>query len=575
MPTLPSRDDFRQPGYRPSQNVAGYRAGLLEEAEGQTGRVISQAGAELSRMAAEEQAKIDRTVDADRVTKLMQAELELSKEYQAAKGGDVLAPDYHKTSQDKYQAQIDALSQGLTETQKEAFQQTAKRRAVQFDAGRYTYAVGEAERFKDIQYADRVKVLGDTAAQNYADPLKFSDTITGVQLAVAERLKDKGLSGDKAVVDAEMKKALAGVYGQALDQALINLDTVGANALYARVAPLLTTDQQQSFQSRLKPANDFAEGQKLAVEAHDMLTAGKGMDEIELMLTKKATSPGAYNAAQTIFTNFQQASAKQDAEKRGTVLENFSRLGADGNAMAAVLASPEYGKLTEAQQGEIANYMRENAEQAAQRVKQEQRQALQDQRTAKAERREDIRWADYQSSKQKEAKAFDQFGKMVAVMEQPGFASMSTAELWAKAPEVGKENVVRLLTERDNLKNGTKKFQIDPDILNAAVPKKLWDKGEKDKLMAFKGFIQAGLDDWKQANPGKVPTPDEQRRIANSANTKWVEVKDWWPDEEHPAYAGPPEAWVKQLQDSAKKKGKTLTPEQVNKAWRLQSIQGQ
>lgn len=575
MATLPTRENIQGVGLRPSTNVASYQAGALSAAEGRTGEIISRAGAELSQMAAEEQAKIDRTVDADRTTKLMEYELEATKAYQASKGGDVLATDYHTTSQNAYKAKIDELSADLTPAQKQAFEQTAKRRAVQFDAGRYSYAVGEADRFKEIQYKDRIRVLGDTAAQSYADPQKLSDTILGVQIAVAQRLQERGLAGDKDVVESETKAATAGVYGQAIEQALVYQDTVGANALYARVAPLLTTDQQQAFQSRLKPANDFAEGQKLAVEAHDMLASGKSMVEIELSLTKKATTPGAYNAAQTIFTNMQQAAVKQDAEKRGTVLEAFSRLGADGMAMAAVLASPEYGKLTEAQQGEISNFMRENAEQADQRIKTEQRQVIQDQRSAISFSHEQQRWADYESDKQKEAKSFEQLGKMLAVMESPDFAKMSRNELWAKAPEVGKENVVRLLSEQANLLNGAKKAQIDPDILNAAVPKKLWDKGEKDKLMAFKGFIQAGLDDWKQANPGKVPTPDDQRRIANSANAKWVEVKDWWPDSTHMAYEGPPDAWIKQLQAAAEKKGKTLTPEQINRAWRMQSIQGQ
>lgn len=569
MATLPTEADVGRVAPNPSRGVASYNAGQVEDAQIASGNALARLGENISVMAANETAKLDNLKVDDKLTQLMAYELDATKKYKEVKAGGVLDPNYHKSSQDEYNAKIADLTGDLTDAQKSKFDNAAKRRAVQFDAERYGYATHEADNYHVTEYKARTDVLAETGASNYQDAAKLAETSLGVDIATGKELARRGYT-DPAdpVVKDELGKARANFWGSVLDRAITDGDTQSANSIYASAKGMLNNEQRKAFESRMKPANDFAEGQKLAVEAHDMLAKGKSMDEIELTLTQKATTPGAYNAAQTIFTNFQQAAAKQQAENVGTVNEMFLSTGGNTAAMQHVLASPEYGKLPADQRGHVLNFMQDEVYQQSQRA-----------RAAVIDKRQDISWqqsqADRAESKRKEAQGFKGMETFLTTLENPNFATMSRAQIYNLAPQVGKDGVMKLLGEQANLVNGAKRFQIDKDILDAAVPEELLKSGNKDKLNAFKGFVESTLMDWKAANPGKQPSPDEQRKIANSANAKWVDVKNWWPDKEYKAYEGPPDKWVKQLTDAAARKGKTLTQDQINAAWRKQSLQGQ
>jgi hypothetical protein len=61
-----------------------------------------------------------------------------------------------------------------------------------------------------------------------------------------------------------------------------------------------------------------------------------------------------------------------------------------------------------------------------------------------------------------------------------------------------------------------------------AIPPDLLKKNKKDDLYAYKGYTTRLLLEWKDANPGKVPTTEEQLAILRSGAKEYVVDRPWY-----------------------------------------------
>lgn len=558
MALLPDVQELGRVAPRAGRSVATYNPG----SEGQD---MVNDGNHLLDLAHAETQRLDELKATDAETQLMRKELELHDDYTKAKNGDVLAADYHEGSKNKYKAGVEEIASTLaTPAQKARFKAIADRRAVAFDASRISYAMGEADRYEGTVYQGRVSALEDSAAVNYYKPEVVSQSLLSLEKTFSDEMIRKGIK-DPAVLSSELKNLRGNFYSKIIDSALVDNNAVEANNMYAAARGMLSTEQKKVLEARLKPANDFAEGQKLALEAQAMVDSGKPATEIEAYVAKNATSPGAYNAAQTIYTNLQQANAKATAEAEGTVLMAYHQGGNPIASKTKVISSLEYQKLTPMQQVKVLDYIDADIQQH------------------KAQSRADIQFG-WSAEAHREAKAdrekvkkyntpevMAKFGKLIT---DPALKDKSRAEIWAMSADIGPALTEKILSEQEALNKQEKPIAMDKEILEAAKPTSLKKDSRTANNDAYDGFVRSALLDWQADHPGKRPTVEEQQAIARSANSEYTTAGSVWGTNTHKAYEELPtgrvanEASVKKgIIAAAAKRGLVLTPAQINEKY--------
>jgi hypothetical protein len=75
--------------------------------------------------------------------------------------------------------------------------------------------------------------------------------------------------------------------------------------------------------------------------------------------------------------------------------------------------------------------------------------------------------------------------------------------------------------------NGKYKSEFDQKIMQDAIPKELLSKSNQDKRDAFVGLQHEAMITWRKANPGKIPTIEDQKQVARSANAEYIDVGLW------------------------------------------------
>lgn len=499
MPRLPTLDDLDRVRAQPSGAIVSGRTGDVA-------RAAQSAGAEIEALASQEVERLDTLKITEAETALMRAELELEQEYKQVKNGGVLQPDFHRTFQDRYKSAAERAS-GLLSTpaQKAKFGQVVGRRGVGFDAGRVSYAMGEAEQYKKVVFESRAEAIIDKGATVYKDPTELSRASLELEDFYSRAMVEEGIT-DVVVLETGLKDLRQKFWGRAIEQAINNNDVSTATTLFAGARGMLTQEQQRAYGNTLDSANATQLGTTIAREAYDMLQAGANPAKVELYVMERAgSSKEAYSAAQAGLTNIREAETRARAEQKGTLLEQFSKQGANARARASIMASPEFHRLSPIVRGELSEYMREQAEQATDRA-----YTLQ-QRARAAE--EDRIKAKYRSP--------EVLAAFYREITNPALKDKSRQEIWSMTPDIGPDLVSKLLTEHDKQLSGQKPITLDKTIIEAAKPPSLKKDKKAAQNDAFEGYIREATAEWEAQNPGKKPGVEEQKAIARSALTEY------------------------------------------------------
>ena len=527
MALLPNPEEFTRVKPSASQNVSSYRPGIVASALGEQGdRLTAMADAEIKRL--------DELKANDAETELMRSELELSTKYREAKGGDVLKPDFNRASKDSYETRQQEIASRLsTPSQKARFQEIAKRRAVSFDAGRISYAMGEADRFETAQHEARIQVLTDGAVAQYASPDVVAANAMQLNEEVVKWGIKKGLN-DPEIAAAFHKKVNGNFYSALIEQAITNNDTSTANTLYAASSRFLSEEQNRSISNQLKVGNAYDEGQKLAIKAQTMAVAGAQPAEIELMMMG-ATNQEAYRVAQTSFTNLQQANTKAQNEALGAMYMLYEEGGSNGIAHQKVLQSGGYKKLTDLQRSELNKYIETDLRQD----KTDYRSDAAERRAVGAEgravRSEARSVSDFNERRSERAAAFKTQETMTGVyrvMSNPNVLKNTTvAEIMSQTAVIGPANVKSLLDAKKLIEAGTEVPKIDKALMDSAKPAPKDSDARKND--AYEALVQIGAIEFAKANPGKQMSLEQQQTILRNANSeyniagKWSSVKSF------------------------------------------------
>jgi len=555
MAKLPDPAELQRVAPNPSNAVANYNPNASNQADIEAGNFVAD-------LAARETNRLDELKAADAETELMRAELELGEEYKSVRGGDVLKPEFHKTFQQKYADRVSGIEGNLsTPAQKAKFQDLAKRRAVNFDAGRVSHAMGEAEQFEKNQHGSRIQVITDTAVSQYANPDVIAATSLQLESEIVKWGVRRGMGAEEAI--AYTKEVKGNFYASVINKALIDNDMSTANSMFATAGGMLSLEQRRSISNQLTAGNAFVEGQKLAIKAQEMIDEGVDPLDVKRFLAESPTTNEAYAAAHTVFGNLEQEVKKKSDMALGAAFNVYHETqGNNGVKRAAVLNSPEFRKLTQPQRDEVYRYLEadDKSDRATQRAEIQFSWAAENQARTREERR--------MTDKFKSPEITGQFYK---TMMDPTLKDRDRNEILALLPKIGPEKVKMLLAEKENQLKDIKPLAIDKTLLDAAMPPRLKKDAKAAEVDAYQGYVKEALMQWQLDNPGKTPTLEQTKAIYSSANAEYNVTGRLW-DSTYPVTATPGLSGTKATQAETKRnillkaagKGIVLTPEEVD-----------
>jgi len=513
---------------------------------GMIGKGLQQAGNALFEIQAKEQEKVDEARIQEKYSILTKSVNEsiygkagvTSALGSAAVGvADKWDVDFAKISGE--------IAADLTPRQQQMFNKYAQtlRRGAYDNVLRHESA--QVKAYEDQSYKELIENSMDGAATAYRD-----GTMIGIQtgIAIDAMRKRPEYAGASADVKAGMERDLrAGFHFAVVNQAITAGDTAYANEYFDSVRKDMPLKVRSQVEKMLKPATDFAEGRDLALGVHDKIAKGEmTVSEGERYILEKAKTKESAAVAQSTMREMYDAQRREADKLSGSFVEKFEMRPTRGT-MNQIIGTREFQQMEPEKRAGLLKYMRSEVEQADDKFR----------------------------SRQNEATP-DKFMRYMEILEDPKFAVMDPNEIRAKQPELGRELTTKLLAAQKELKSTAGKFQIDKDLLNAAIPPDLLKSSNKDKLNAFRGIVESELQQWKIQNPGKVPTLEEQKVIARSANQEYIVIKNWWPDstvglyDVKPGSNAVPKDFYEWSVKEAKARGKNITDDDILKAWQKQ-----
>ena len=506
---------------------------------GQIGKGLTNAGNAMLHIANVEQEKADEARVQDAYAKLSKATTESiygkagvnSWVGESAIGAsDKWTVDFEKVSGE--------ISKDLTPRQKSLYSkysQTLYRGA--YD-NVLRHEATQAKAFEDDAYKNLIGTAVDTAASSYRD-----GTMIGIQtgIAVDAMRKRPEYVGASAGARESMERDLrSAVHASVIDTAINGGDAAYANEYFASVKKEMPLAIRSRVEAKLKPATDFAEGRDLALSVQEKISKGEiGIVEGERFILEKARTKESAAVAQSVLREMQDAQRREGDKTTGAFIEKFE-LAPSRATMNRIMADPKFQAMDADRRANVIKYFRQEVDQADDRYR-----ARQNQQTPE-------RLSDYYDATQ-----------------DPQLAAMTSQEIFGKyGASLGKALTAKLVEASKQAKTVAGKFQIDKDLLNEAIPKALLQGGNKDQLNSFKGIVESNLQEWKQNNPGKIPTLDEQRTIARSANAEYVSIGRVWNSTVR-AYEGKQGAVPKPFYDGMKASG--ATEAEILAAWKLKN----
>lgn len=540
MPKLPSPDDYALAVPSPARSLNTVQAA-------QTSTAPAKVFSGLAQMAEQE---ADRLADAsadDALNKLREKRLELTnapdKGFAHIKGGGVI----QRPVTDEYPAllknEIEGLGANLNGAARTKFNQRAAGELNAFKGDVYRHVAQQTDSFYESTFQSSVAVGVKEAASGLE---RVNEALNRTKTAVEKEMERRGLTdaNEQAVFRQQYEGA---IHAAAIDGMIDRGDVAGASTYLQVNKAGMSQQQVDKLEPIVKRQTDFVFGTTLATEAAKMPPK-----EAQAYLVKETKgNKGAWEAAQAALTQFEQATQMADRQAKGGLIVQFSDAPSFVTA-AKIEASKPFAELSPAAQGELKEYMRHQAQAQADHAR-----SLSDH----AETRARQRWDENPEA----------LATFYQLAEMPDIGAMSTQQIYSYAPAIGPKLTQTLEAVRREKAGSANRFQLDKDLLNEAIPKDLLASGKKDQLNAYKGIVERNLQNWKLQNPGKVPSLEEQTRIARSANQDYTVIGGGWfgGNTDTKGYAIKPDmkAVPKDFYDGAKawaaKNKKPLTDQQI------------
>jgi len=495
MPRLPTIDDINRVAPQPDFTVAQFRGDLAPQALKHLGRTVERTADMVREFhdEIEEKRAMEAVVELRRRQNLMTVG---ESGYARLRNGAATHEGVFKKYQDLHKSVTEDLSKNLSPRARAMFQQKATSERENFEAGFLTHAMREDISHTDEIFKSQTAMHAETMSAIYDNPELVLRERAAQQANIARYLEKTGVR-DPAVVEHITQQSLAAGHESIIRAYIATNNTAAAKQYLDGVKHEIPTTTEKALNTLLKPAIADQAGRGVAEKMFEMYRSGKGalaIQQEKLKLTE-GMSPETLRVADNIYGDLVTAVDKDTKKAKGALL-----LRAMGGETITESQIAEVAQTNPA----LAATLRKQLD-ALKKGSVDGKPASLSSMSIYARTMDKIRNGEIESA--------EEIGELAGVLKNADVKSLISA-----------------FNSRENAAN---KFKIPKTLIDAGRPKGANTTANKE---AYKGFIEQKLQDWKDQNPGRVPTPEEQRAIIQSAGEEHVEVNKYWFNSETPAY---------------------------------------
>jgi len=492
MPVLPTAADITRAPARPSSAVAQYSPGAVEEATANLGRTITRTADAVVDI----QHRLARLHAQDALLDLKRAHNELTygeNGYARLQNGAAAAPGVYKKYEDLHRAAASKFAEKLNPLARQYFEVEAKDLGDNFQAGFLRHAMSEEIKHRGAVFKSSIDVSAQTAALNYNNPEVLAREKTSRDKLLADYFAENIPGNDEG--DQKLRLSIMhSVHGEAHEAVvramLLNDRVQDAKDYLTANKDEMTSDRFQALQGAMKSEVAADEARDIATEMYNMRV--KGASEIQIQQRKleltKGKSSTTSNFVDNVYGDLVRAREQDERRAVGSLLMEAANGG----------LSPKDPRLLD---------LKINNPALALKVQ----NAMNKQAGGKGSGSKLTDMALYANIADK-----IRTGKAVDANDIYGYAGGGLSDADAK-------KLVGMLEKRDTAAG---KFKISSVLIKANKPKSA--SGNKERDAAYAGFVESQLAEWKEQNPGKIPTRQEQLEIVQSASEEYVAVDKGW-----------------------------------------------
>jgi len=492
MPRLPSPDQLRRSDFQVQRGVvSGDLTGGARALQG-LGQSVTRAS-----------DTVDKYMDETADLHAREALIELKREqnqlaigdngYAQLRNGDATKEGVLQDYQARHKQKVDGLAAGLSARAKAKFDLAAKDAGVGFQSGVLTHIMREDLSHRGEVYKAQVAVAGETMGLNYNNPDAIARGRSEIDATVAEYVQKNGIN-DPALRERMLQDARGAGHKQVVNGYIQDGRARDAQEYFKSVEQEMTPETRKSVDNMLKPQVAHEVGKDVAGQMFDMHTAGATESEIfekKLKLTD-GMSPETIRAADQLYNGQVKAREADRVNTSGDILLSFYN-----NEGGSGAGDPRLQEI-DAADPTFGVQIREKMD------------AIQKRRLAAAK-----------AARAGEPEAPGNMALYAELTESIREGNETPQSIAQYAGTFKDAQIRSLLNLRASSESKAGKYRISPNLINAGMPKSADDAERK---AAYKGYVEEKLQEWKDNNPGKTPTPNEERAIISAASAEHVEV---------------------------------------------------
>lgn len=549
LPDIPSPEDFRGGLPQPTRGVNRVQPAEVSDAPARIGGTVTK-------LALEEADRLSDAAAEDALNKLREKRLDLTygpeKGFTKLQGGAVIDRPVTDEYPALLQKEIDGLGANLRGSAAKAkFQQRATAELQSYRGDVYRHVAAQTDKF----YTDTFNASIDIGVKEAGTSLGMvNSSLARTEGAVDKEIARRGLT-DPDQIKVFKQQYVGAVHAAAIEGMLNRGEAQAAGAYLEINKDSMSAKQIDALAPVVKKQSDWALGSDVGTQA-----AGMDPKAAQAFITEKTKgNKDAYSAAQAVLTQNEQAMAAADRQTKGGLVSQFSARPTRAT-MGKLQTTKDYLALSPAARGELDEYMRHQV------------QAAEDRARGLADRADRI-------ARQRWDENIGALETYYNLAQMPELATMTAAQVDSYAPAIGPTLTNKLQAERVRQASGAKQFKFSSTALDSAMPPELLRPANRAKKVAYLGLVEKSLADWKADNPGKIPSEEDQQRILRAGSQEYVRIGAGWfgGNEVAPGYAvkqgetAVPADFYRGAKEWAKRKGVTLTDEQIIEKWNQQN----
>jgi len=493
MPRMPSAIDITRETPQPNTSIAQYQPGQAEVAMQQAGNVVESTAWRVNHWVAE----TNELHAQDALLQLKRASNDLvvgDNGYAKLQNGAATAPGVIQDYEGRFDANVASIGEGLNPQARQMFERAAKNSKVAFSAGLLEHAMREDLNHRGAVFKATIETAADTIAQGYNNPITVRRELAGIDGAVASYIEKNGIT-DKALQQKLRTDALSQGHLAVIDGYIQNNQPAIARDYLNEVKGDMSPDAVKKVNRALEPQIETQEGRDIADRLFSMHVAGKSESSIfdEKLKLTEGKDLNVMRIADSIYNARVRAREEDRRNTGGNII-----LGGVQKTLAMNLQSQELKDL-EASDPELAKKVRNQL----------------------------IALSNGEAGKNSDKPTFAgmQLYAELADRIDNSDTPPTRGQIASYFGMLPMQQVNGLLSRLDSRGKAASNAKIDPDLVNLGMPKSAKDTRAK---MAFRGFVENKLDEWKAQNPGKVPTLEDKHNIILSASEDHVNVGKIW-----------------------------------------------